>query len=872
MLDFFVYWITRLLLSLRYRIRIKGLDEIAAKGRGAILFLPNHPALIDPVIMMTLLHRKFGVGALADKDQIDRPVIRTFARRMGVRPMPSIEIYGAGAREEIQKVLGDFINDLKGGKSMVIWPAGRIYRTNRESLGAASSVERILKACPGVRVVLVRTSGLWGSAFGWANGRPNIKTVLVNGALGLLSSFVFFAPKREVEIEFYEPGEALPRDKGRAELNAYLENYYNARPEVNVFVPYSIWSGRKPRVIPQRQGTTAMGGGQEQLPESIRMAVFEYLGKATGQRSINPSDDLARDLGMDSLARTDVAIWLQKEFGHELPDPDSLQKVDDVILAAAGRLSFKAKSELKPAGRKWFKDGSDKLITTPQGTNIADVFLWQARRNPSMPVVADQTVGVKTFRDIVTACMVLKGEVEKIEGQYLGLMFPGSVGADVFYLSTLFAGKVPVMINWTLGSRVIKESLNSLGIKKILTARQLASRLASQGLDLSEVQDSFVYVEDIAGRVGLWAKLGAKLASYVSWAKLERAKIPHLAAVLFTSGSEAVPKAVGLTHDNIFSNLLDVLKVIKVYESDRLIGFLPPFHSFGLTATMLTALCGGLRTVYYPNPLESGAICKMIKAYKVTMLIGTPAFLDAIMRAAGKGELESLRLIVTGADVCPPRVYESLKAQVPGAKILEGYGVTECSPIVSLNDEDAPVPYSIGKLLPSFSWRFLDPQTLLPVASNRGLLCVSGPSVFEGYLNYGGRSPFVEIDGKRFYITGDIIEVDDKGVMVFKGRLKRFIKLGGEMISLPAIEAVLEKALKPNTEKGPAIAIEASVQDPPEIVLFTTLDIDRESVNNIVRQGGLSGLHSVRNVIKLDELPVLGTGKTDYRKLKARLG
>jgi long-chain-fatty-acid--[acyl-carrier-protein] ligase len=316
----------------------------------------------------------------------------------------------------------------------------------------------------------------------------------------------------------------------------------------------------------------------------------------------------------------------------------------------------------------------------------------------------------------------------------------------------------------------------------------------------------------------------------------------------------------------------DIFKVIQLYETDRIIGFLPPFHSFGLTVTVLLPLLGGAQVVYYPNPTEADALAKIIEAYKVTILVGTPTFVAGIVRVAADKQLDSLRFAVTGAEKCSQALYDALRAKCKKAVILEGYGVTECSPIISLNDENDPKPFSIGKILPDFENLLIHPETQKPLAlPATGLLLVRGPSVFSGYLNFAGKSPFIEIDGKSWYNTGDLVCIDQDGLVTFQGRLKRFVKMGGEMISLPAIESILEAAFVPDSEKGPQLAVEAPDSENPEIVLFTSLDIDRENANLQIRKAGLSGLHSIRRVVKLDEIPLLGTGKTDYRALKQLL-
>ena len=267
--------------------------------------------------------------------------------------------------------------------------------------------------------------------------------------------------------------------------------------------------------------------------------------------------------------------------------------------------------------------------------------------------------------------------------------------------------------------------------------------------------------------------------------------------------------------------------------------------------------------------MEAGLIGRLIEAYKITMLIGTPTFLGGIVRTSKKEQLSSLRLAVTGAEKCSEKIYEALQAKCANALILEGYGVTECSPIISLNDENDPKPFTIGRVLPSLEYLLVDSEKGRPlVAPATGILLVRGPSLFDGYLNYSGPSPFIEVNGKKWYSTGDLISIDEQRILTFRGRLKRFVKLGGEMISLPAIEAVLEKCFTGEKDEGPVLAVDAAGEETPEIVLFTIRDFDRETVNKCIRDAGLSGLHNIRRIVKLENIPTLGTGKTDYRALK----
>jgi long-chain-fatty-acid--[acyl-carrier-protein] ligase len=879
-IDFLLRTITKWLLSLRYRLSVSGIEAVAVKGKKGILFLPNHPALIDPIILAAYLRTPFAPRALADKDQVDRFLVRWLARRTGVRILPSMTKYGSVVRSEVEKVLDESIEGLRHGENLLLWPGGRAYRSYLEDLGGNSAVERILQRCPDVRVVLIRIRGLWGSGFSWALGRkPEVAKTLRKGFFSLLASGIFFAPRRNVTIEFYEPPD-LPRSADRNTLNRFLEAFYNTDAQHNTYVPYTIWEKGGPVTLPEAS-PAKLEGAQSSIPPATRQMVLNYLSNLTGISPQGDSDHLARDLGMDSLARTDLTIWLEKEFGFLLSDADAIHTVGDCVLAACGDFVYSGQVSMAPVSPRWFNDTGKRRLTIPPGISVPEVFLKQAVQSPSKIILADQSGGEKSYRDLVIACLLLKPVIENLNGVCVGIMLPASVTADIFYLATLFAGKTPVMVNWTTGPRNLIESLNLANVKHVLTTQSLVNKITSQGIDLSSVNDRLVFVEALSRDISRLAKLRAWLAGYISWTSLYNAKVSATAAIIFTSGSETLPKAVPLTHTTVRANLRDVLSVVTIRETDRLIGILPPFHSFGLTGTMLLSLCGGVRTVYHPNPMDAGMGGRLIEAYRVTLLIGTPTLLNGIVRASIRQQLSSLRLAVTGAEKCSEKLYSALKERCSNAVILEGYGVTECSPIISLNDENDPRPLTIGKVLPSLEYLLIDPETSKPLtaagtgpASPRGgagILLVRGPSVFNGYLGSASANPFVDIQGKQWYSTGDIVSVDKDGVLSFCARLKRFVKLGGEMISLPAIEAVLESCFAGDTDK-PVLAVEATADDEhPELVLFTTCEIDREVANRHIRQAGLSGLHNIRRVVKLEQIPTLGTGKTDYRALKDKL-
>jgi long-chain-fatty-acid--[acyl-carrier-protein] ligase len=347
------------------------------------------------------------------------------------------------------------------------------------------------------------------------------------------------------------------------------------------------------------------------------------------------------------------------------------------------------------------------------------------------------------------------------------------------------------------------------------------------------------------------------------------------AVVLFTSGSEKAPKAVPLTHRNIMTDVQAGASALAFQRGDILLGFLPPFHSFGLSGNIVLPLTGGVRVVHHADPTDAAGLVRKIAAYKPTLLLTTPTFFSYILNAAaGKpADLASLRIVVTGAEKCPDALFARAKEMTPRAILSEGYGITECSPVVSVSRHDNLRPGTIGQPLDGVEVLVVDPDSMQPLPTGeRGLLLVHGATIFPGYLHHDGPSPFHERDGKRWYVTGDLARVDADDFIHFAGRLKRFLKAGGEMISLPAIEEPLASAYPPD-EKGPQVAVEG-IEAPSgrRIVLFTTADIKLTEANALLTQAGFRGIMRLDEVRRVDVLPVLGTGKIDYKVLRAQIG
>jgi len=857
----------RMLLTLRYGIKTKNLETIAETGKKGILFLPNHPALIDPAIMNSILFKDFAPRTLSDQKQLKLPFIQPLINLYRPISLPDLK-ESRGNRDTVLEQINMVIKELKKGENILLYPSGQIYRCRYEDLKSNSSIERIIAGFPEVRIVLARTSGLWGSSFSWGfSDFPKLLKYLNRYLVSLLANLVFFMPRRKLEIEFFEPQD-FPRTADRSTINRYAEKFYNAINPPNTFVPYFRFFDGKTRTVaePQLKNSSINLNG---IPPQVSARVLDKLTEITGIKLIKPADNLARDLGLDSLALVDFVLWLESEFGFSQESLEHLQTVGDLLLAACGQISASPKNQFKAVDPRWHIDRKSAKLTPYSGSTICSAFLNQALAEPEQVVIADQIAGVKTNRDILTAIFVLKPFISQIKDERIGLMLPASVTATITYLSLLFSGKTPVMVNWTVGSSMLAYSLNLVDTGKVLTSKKLMEKLQQQGFDYSAAGIEWIYLEDIGASLTLLKKVFGALKARIIPRLLGKKAVSETAAILFTSGSEAKPKAVPLTHRNFITNANDYLSTLTLDNNSRLIGMLPPFHSFGLACGVILPLISGAKIVYHANPTEGAILGELIGRYKINVLFGTPSFINGILRTTEPEKLATVRYLVTGAEKCPQAVYQKIRESCPQTILSEAYGITECSPVVSINDLNNPSPGSIGRVIPGMEYRIIHQESHIAVKTGeQGLLILRGGNVFGGYLNFSGNSPFVKYENLEWYNTGDLVKEDDKRVLWFCGRLKRFVKIGGEMISLSTVEEALQTLFPPD-EKGPVIAVEAASPDEnPELVLFSVVETDRELVNRHLRTAGLSGLYNIRRIIRVAEIPLLGSGKTDYRKLK----
>ncbi len=873
LLAFFV----RCLLALRYRIKITGYDELP--NREGVLFLPNHPGEIDPVIVASLVYSRFPVRPLITEPMYNLPILNSVMKWINAIPVPDMEQgFSPYKIRRMEKVLASTINGLKSGDNVLLYPSGGLQRSGLEKIKGASAVSNILEKYPDVTIILVRTRGLWGSSFSTALTRgitPDVATVIIKAIKILLRNLIFFAPRREVTIEITETPADFPRTAEKMELNSWLENWYNEPGEEPLSLKsYSFYRTDLPDV-------EAFGAEVEvdlsDIPQEVQQKVLSEFARMVDRSAdeIKDSDLLTEDLGLDSLDLSDVLVWLDEIFDVQDVEITELVSVGKVMEIAAGRSGMN-EGEINRAPKGWV-ELERPSVKKPQGKTLQEAILRNADRMGSAVACGDENRGVLTYKKVKIGALVLAQVISKMPGDKVGVMLPSTAGVGVVALGCLLAGKIPVMINWTLGPRNLQHVIELTGITQVITSSQFLDKLGN--VELGSMDDILVFVEDMRSNdIGIRHKLIAIWNSFFSAdTLLQKLNLKDIsehdpAVILFTSGSESVPKGVPLSHYNLITNICDGIQVIPFQSTDTLYGFLPPFHSFGFTITTMLPLTTGLKVAYYPNPTESRRLARGIHMWRCTTVCGTPSFVTGIFKAADPEQLTSVRYFITGAEKAPDELFRKVEALSVGAQLIEGYGITECAPILTMNYPDRD-RCGVGWPAPQSEVKIVDMDTLKPLPQGeRGLIIARGGNIFRGYLGEDAPNPFLEIEGDRWYNTGDLGIINENGAIILAGRLKRFVKVAGEMISLPAMEDVLIDRW-PGDDDGPVVAVEAVERDGerPVLAIFSRVTLTLEEANETLKKAGFSNVGRLNHHEPVREIPLLGTGKTNHRALKTQL-
>lgn len=513
------------------------------------------------------------------------------------------------------------------------------------------------------------------------------------------------------------------------------------------------------------------------------------------------------------------------------------------------------------------------------GQTLGQAFVRSARRNCWRRAVSDTTGKSLRYGKLLMAGVALTRLVRRECGdeRYVGILLPASVGGVIANVAVTLAGKVPVNLNFSLSPEQMLASRQRAGLSVVLTSKRFVDKLG----DRLPSMPGMVFLEDWAARIGPRERLAAMVTALVGGSQRfdgrDATEPQDAAAILFSSGSTGEPKGVVLTHGNVLANIWQIQQVFCYGKDDRVCGVLPFFHSFGLTVTLWASLLSGASAVYHPNPLEGGVIGRLIRERRLTLLLGTPSFLSAWLPKLEREDLGSVRALITGAERLPPKLAAHTLRDF-GIEPMEGYGVTELSPVVSVNvpdrrwrDDGQPgsLTGSVGQVMPGMAIRLVDLETgEVRENAEEGVLEVYGPNVMAGYLDEPGRTRSVLREG--WYRTGDVVKVDAAGFMTIADRLARFSKIGGEMVPHIKIERLIEEALDVEDRCVAVMAVPDERRGEQLVVCVTEAAGDVARIREIVEGSELPNLWKPRhgNYFQIDEIPVLGSGKLDMVRLQ----
>ena len=489
-------------------------------------------------------------------------------------------------------------------------------------------------------------------------------------------------------------------------------------------------------------------------------------------------------------------------------------------------------------------------------------FIKSAKKRVKKMAIIDRTTGRNvSYEKALIASLILAKKLNRYDEGFIGVMIPTSAGAILSTLGVVMAGKVPVMINYSTGAAENCDyAQKKCGFQTIITSRAVLDKIGCR------MVDGMVCIEDIMKEITTGDKLSAAFKSKLP-TKLIINSLPHVdednnVVILFTSGSEKEPKAVQLTHKNLGSNMRDLIEVFQFTTDDIVLSILPLFHVFGYNANFWLPLLVGVRAVTYANPLDYKKIPIISREEKVTIIAGTPIFFAGYLRESKPGDFETVRLMIPGADRTPQWLREGYREK-HNIELMEAYGTTETSPGISVNTPKVNRPGSIGKVLPSAQVKIVDVETgvkLLP--GQEGKILVKGDMVMKGYFNDLEETSLRIKDG--WYDTGDMGVMDTDGFLWHKGRLRRFAKIGGEMVSLVKTENVLEEFL-PEGITCCIVELPDSLKGARIVAAITGKVDEREIIRKCSQK--LSPIAIPKKFIIIPDLPKMGSGKVDFRTI-----
>ena len=514
-------------------------------------------------------------------------------------------------------------------------------------------------------------------------------------------------------------------------------------------------------------------------------------------------------------------------------------------------------------------------------------YLKNAKKSKTAFAVADiEGVEISHHRFLTGVLLFSKKIAKYSPEQNVGLLLPSSGGGAIASMAILCLGKTIVNLNFTAGKKALQSAAEQAEVKHIYTSRKFLDKMLERGIDLASFfpKSKLLMLEDIREEISPLSRVSTLLkvilfpASLIVKNYFKEVSMSDTAAILFSSGSEGSPKGVELSHSNIAANAKQAAIELGAVDSDVIMSTLPTFHAFGFAITTLMPLSEGIPIVCHADPKDVVTIASGIQKYSGTILVGTPTFLRmyTLSRKVSVESMQSLRLVVAGAEKLRSEVREGFENKF-NLPVFEGYGTTETSPGASVNLPDIESPYklrnrpgTVGKAFSGTEFRIVDPDSLEPIPTGEdGLILIGGPQIMKGYLKMPEKTAEVIelIDGYRWYRSGDKGHLDEDGFLTIVDRYSRFAKIGGEMISLTTVE---EEILDACNDKDLEIAATClpDQRKGEKIVLLSTNNLEKNELTKILTDAKINPLYHPSSVLVVDEIPKLGSGKTDFASTK----
>lgn len=871
----------QLLIKIRYRINISGLNLL--DWNETKLILPSHVALIDPIILYVFFREKGKICPLITESYYNIPILKSFFSKIGAISVVDTAI-NKYSKPNTPDIVSKILISLNQWNNILLYPQWALARQWFQSIVGKKSAFLTTQQLPkNTKILTVNIAWLrWSRSSRARDGhRPSLLIFLLKWLRFSIANLFFFVPKREVNITIQDSTTKLTKvsKKWMDIFNQELEKIYNVKWEEKL--KYVSWLARYDTVKYHKAPTKIEWSISDlkkvpfshtvEIPAEILKKVISIIQKIKPEYKwkIDEHTNLILDCFFDSLDMAEMKSTIQSSFPNASNPPLlDLKTVWDVAMMAMWKSIINEK--IKPCD--WISSKENKLIYShihqliKSDSTILSVMKDSFKNDKSDSFCYDTIFWVQSKKDFLIKAYLVSDLLKKLPWERVAIMLPSLSVTSLLICWCYLAKKVPVMLNRTQSNEAFSHCLKSQNVRTILTSKSFFQKIQTPRLKKYEM----TFFEDLLKDISLTQKLKAVYDAM-------RFQIPNnisqTAVVLFTSWSEALPKTVELSHKNILQDLLGAAGMIWLKKKDIEICFLPPFHSFGFILWVAMPLISWTRIVFTPDPNDSRTISNLIQHTKSSRLASTPTFLNGVVQSSKESQLDSLRLAIVWAEKCPKELFTKFSKKSPKATIIEWYWITECSPIISVNPFKPNAKIKKGTVWLPILWeevKILDIETNEELwAKKEWMIYVNGSNIFAWYWNQNLESPFLEIDGKQRYKTWDLWFLDADWYLTISGRLKRFVKIAWEMISLPAIETVLSRKWKSNTWiESLAIEPEENSDWSVRLILFTTEDIDLPSVNSCLREQWVSNLVSIDEIIKLNEIPMLWTWKIDHVQLK----